>query len=213
MGLLVAATPYRIETERLLLRCWDPGDAALLEEAVSSSLPELQAWLPWAHDEPLSLDARIELLRGFRSKFDAGGESIYGILSADSSTALGGIGLHPDVGDDALEIGYWIRTSAAGAGLGGEAAAAMTRAGFRLRGVDRLEIRVDPANTRSARIPERLGYTMEARLRRRLPPAVPGAPPSDALVFTMFADEFDASPAAAVPIRAFDAAGRPLAAD
>jgi len=207
----VASTPYRIETERLLLRCWDPGDALLLEDAVSLSLAELREWMPWAHDEPMPLDRRIELLREFRSKFDSGGESIYGIFSADGSTVLGGIGLHPDVGADALEIGYWIRTSATGAGLGGEAAAAMTYAGFRLRGVDRLEIRVDPANTRSARIPERLGYTMEARLRRRLPPTVPGAPRSDALVFSMFADEFDASPAAAVPVRAFDAAGRPLA--
>jgi len=207
----VASTPYRIETERLLLRCWDPADAALLEDAVRSSLADLQEWMPWAHDEPLTLDRRIELLREFRSKFDTGEESIYGIFSADGSTVLGGIGLHPDVGDDALEIGYWIRSSATGAGLGGEAAAAMTRAGFRLRGVDRLEIRVDPANTRSARIPERLGYTMEARLRRRLPPTTSGASRGDALVFTMLADEFDGSPAAAVPIRAYDAAGRALA--
>jgi RimJ/RimL family protein N-acetyltransferase len=208
----VTGAPYRIETERLLLRCWDPADAGLLEDAVVSSLAELRQWMPWARDEPLSLDRRIELLREFRSKFDRGEESIFGIFSRDGSTVLGGTGLHPDVGDDALEIGYWIRTGATGAGLGGEAAAALTRAGFRLRGVDRMEIRVDPANQRSARIPERLGYTMEARLRRRLPPTAPGVPRSDALVYTMFADEFEGSAAAAVPIRAFDAGGRELAA-
>ena len=125
---------------------------------------------------------------------------------------LGGTGLHPDVGGDALEIGYWIRSDVTGAGLGGEAAAAMTCAGFRLHGVGRLEIRVHPDNTRSARIPQRLGYTLEGRLRRRLPPAAPGGGRADALVYTMLAEEFDASPAAAVPIRAFDAAGRELAA-
>jgi RimJ/RimL family protein N-acetyltransferase len=207
------STPYRVETERLLIRCWDPADAHLVADAVGSSLPELRAWMPWAHDEPMTIDRRIELLREFRSKFDSGVEWIYGIFSADGSTALGGIGLHPDVGSDALEIGYWVRSSATGAGLGGEAAAAMTRVGFRLRGVDRMEIRVDPANTRSARIPERLGYTMEARLRRRLPPAVPGSARGDALIFTMLAEEFSGSSAAGVAIRAFDAAGRPLAAD
>lgn len=207
----MADTPYRIETERLLLRCWDPADAAQLEEAVTESLPELHEWMPWAHEEPMALDARIELLRGFRSKFDAGEDSVFGIFSPDGATVLGGTGLHPRVEGGALEIGYWIRSSAAGAGLGGEAAAAMTRAGFRIRGVDRMEIRVDPRNTRSTRIPERLGYTMEARLRRRLPPVMPDSPPSDVLVFTMFADEFDGSPAARVPIRAFDAAGRQLA--
>ena len=208
----MAATPYRIETARLLLRCWDPADAGPLEDAVAASVAELQPWMAWAHDEPMTLDDRIALLREFRSKFDSDREWIYGIFSPDGSSVLGGTGLHPDVGGDALEIGYWIRSSVAGAGLGGEAAAAMTRAGFRLRGVDRLEIRVDPDNARSARIPERLGYTMEGRLRRRLPPAAPGGRRGDALVYTMLAEEFDGSPAAAVPIRAFDAAGRELAA-
>lgn len=202
-----------METERLQLRCWDPANAGLLSDAVESSVAELQEWMPWAHDEPLDLDRRIDLLRDFRSKFDRGEAYIYGIFSPDGSAVLGGCGFHPDVGDDALEIGYWIRTSATGAGLAGEAAAALTRAGFRICGVDRMEIRVDPGNTRSARIPERLGYTMEARLRRRLPPVVPGGERPDALVYSMFADEFDSSPAAAAPVRAFDAAGRPLAAD
>lgn len=207
------APPYRIETDRLLLRCWDPADAELLADAVGSSLAELHEWMPWAHEEPLALERRIDLLREFRSKFDAGEDSIYGIFAPDGSTVLGGTGLHPRSEPGALEIGYWIRSSAAGAGLGGEAAAAVTRAGFRVCGVDRMEILVDVRNTRSARIPERLGYTMEARLRRRLPPVTSGAPPGDALVFTMLADEFDGSPAAAVPIRAYDAAGRTLATD
>jgi RimJ/RimL family protein N-acetyltransferase len=207
----VPAPPYRIETDRLLLRCWDPADAELLADAVGSSLAELHEWMPWAHEEPLALERRIDLLREFRSKFDAGEDSIYGIFAPDGSTVLGGTGLHPRAEPGALEIGYWIRSSAAGAGLGAEAAAAVTRAGFRVCGVDRMEILVDVRNTRSARIPERLGYTMEARLRRRLPPVTPGAPPGDALVFTMLADEFDGSPAAAVPIRAYDAAGRTLA--
>jgi RimJ/RimL family protein N-acetyltransferase len=206
----VTGAPYRIETERLLLRCWDPADAPLLGDAVESSLAELREWMPWAHDEPITLDRRIELLRDFRSKFDSGEESIYGIFSPDGSTVLGGTGLHPRVGGDALEIGYWIRSSATGAGLGGEAAAAMTRAGLSICGAERMEIRVDPRNARSARIPERLGYTMEARLRRRLPPVTPGGPRTDVLVYTMFAEDFGGSPAAGVPIRAFDAAGRPV---
>lgn len=203
--------PYRIETDRLLLRCWDPAEAALLADAVQSSVEALQEWMPWAHDEPMTLDRRIDLLREFRSKFDRGEEYVYGIFSPDASVVIGGCGFHPDVGDDALEIGYWIRTSATGAGLAGEAAAALTRAGFRVCGVDRVEIRVDPDNTRSARVPERLGYTMEARLRRRLPPLVSGGERPDALVYTMFAADFDHSPAAAVAVRAFDAAGRELA--
>ena len=45
-----APPPYRIETERLVIRCWNPADAPLLKEAIDSSLEELQAWMPWAAD-------------------------------------------------------------------------------------------------------------------------------------------------------------------
>lgn len=206
----MATAPYRIETDRLLLRCWDPADALLLEDAVASSLAELTEWMPWAQDEPLTLDRRIELLRAFRVKFDTGADSIYGMFTPDGSRVLGGTGLHPRTGPDALEIGYWVRTDATGQGLAGEAAAALTCTGFGICGADRMEIRVDPDNRRSARIPERLGYTMEARLRRRLPPTTPGGPRADVLVYTMFAEDLDGSAAAAAAFRAFDAGGRPV---
>lgn len=208
---MVATPPYRVETERLLLRCWDPSDAPLLEEAVTTSLPELREWMPWAHDEPMPLGRRVDLLRNFRAKFDRGEDFIYAIFSRDGARVLGGTGLHLRQGDDALEIGYWIRSDAAGNGFDRKAAAAVTRVAFTICGADRVEIRVDTGNTRSARIPERLGFTMEARLRRRLPPLVPGGPRGDVLVHTMFADEFGNTRAAEVPIRAFDAAGRPVA--
>ena len=32
--------PYRIETERLVLRCYDPEDAPLLKDAVDRSLEQ-----------------------------------------------------------------------------------------------------------------------------------------------------------------------------
>jgi len=44
--------PYRIETERLVIRCYEPRDAPLLKEAIDSSLEHLQPWMPWALDEP-----------------------------------------------------------------------------------------------------------------------------------------------------------------
>ena len=37
-----------IRTARLLVRRWRPEDAVQLKEAIDVSLPELQAWVPWA---------------------------------------------------------------------------------------------------------------------------------------------------------------------
>jgi len=102
-------TAYRIETDRLLVRCYSPEDAPKLKEAIDASLDHLRPWLPWAKNEPDTLDTKVELLRRFRGNFDLGNDFIHGIFSADDSVVLGGAGLHPRVGPNALEIGYWIR--------------------------------------------------------------------------------------------------------
>ena len=202
--------PYRIEiVDGPVLRCWEPGDAALLKDAVDSSLDHLREWMPWAHDEPQSLDEQVELLRLFRGNFDLGKEFVYGIFSPDESEALGGSGLHTRVGEGAFEIGYWVRASSVGRGIATKAAAALTRVGIELGGVDRIEIHVDPANETSCRIPRRLGYHEEGVLRRRLPTA-DGTPRRDAVVFSLLAEELGASPASSVQLRAYDARGLEL---
>lgn len=181
----------------------------LLAAAIDTSLEHLRPWMPWAHDEPRSVEDRIELLRTFRGRFDLGEDFVYGIFRRDEREAVGGSGLHTRAGAGALEIGYWIRASSVGRGFGREATAALTRVAFRVCGVDRVEIHVDPANGASLRIPRALGFSEEGTLRRRLP-ARQGEPRRDAVVFALFADELDRSPVADATLEAFDAAGRAI---
>ncbi|MDQ3671673.1 MAG: GNAT family N-acetyltransferase, partial [Actinomycetota bacterium] len=119
---------------------------------------------------------------------------------------LGGTGLHKRRGADALEIGYWIRSSHVGRGLATESSAALTRVAFELCDVDRVEIRVDPANQASLPIPRKLAFVEEGILRRRLPPDEDGVP-RDVVVFTLFRDGYASSPASSAAVRAFDVAG------
>lgn len=202
----MGVTPYRIETERLVLRCYDPEDAPLLKEAVDRSLDHLRPWMPWAHQEPQTLEQKTELLRSFRGQFDLGQNFVYGLFSADESQLVGGSGFHLRVGDDAFEIGYWIRASRAGEGLVTESTAALTRVGFEVCEVDRIEIHVEPENQPSIRIPQKLAYAEEARLRRRLY-AAPGGEPRDTIVFTMFRSDYPGTPASSAQLEAFDARG------
>jgi len=195
--------PYRIVTERLVLRCWEPRDAPLLKEAVDSSIDHLLPWMPWAVHEPQSLEEKVSLLRQFRGNFDLGQDFVYGMFTPDEQQAVGGTGLHTRIGDDALEIGYWIRASRAGEGLATESTAALTRVAFELTDVDRIEIRCEPDNERSRAIPRKLGYTEEATLRRRLR----NPEPRDVVVYSLFRDDFASSPAASVGLEAYDAAG------
>lgn len=199
---------YRIVTERLVIRCWEPADAVLVKEAIDSSLEHLRPWMPWANAEPTTLEQRVQLLRLFRGKFDLDQDAVYGTFDRDERRVVGGTGLHPRVGDRASEIGYWIRADSIGQGFATESTAALTRVGFEIAGFDRIEIRCDPENVRSAAIPSRLGYVHEATLRARLRDADNRL--RDAMVFTMFAEDYPASPCAAAKLEAFDAAGAQL---
>ena len=200
-----ADPPYRIVTDRLVVRCWSPEDAPLLKDAIDSSLDSLRPWMPWAGDEPTSVEEKAELLRRFRGRFDLGRDFIYGIFDEHESEVVGGTGLHTRTGEPALEIGYWIRDSRVGNGYATEAAAALTRVAVEVCDVGRIEIRVDPRNTLSLSIPRKLGYTEEATLRRRLPSADGGE--ADAVLFTLFSDELAGSPAREAALEAFDALG------
>jgi RimJ/RimL family protein N-acetyltransferase len=199
--------PYRIETERLVVRCYEPRDAPLLKEAIDSSLEHLQPWMPWALDEPQTLEQKIELVEAFRSSFHAGENFTYGIFDADGRALLGGTGLHPRVGPGGLEIGYWVRASATRRGIVTESTAALTRVGIELCEADRIEIRIEPRNEASFGVPRKLGFVEEATLRRRLP-GREGGPLRDVTIFTMFREDFD--PSIAPGIRAFEARGKRL---
>lgn len=199
--------PYRIESPRLVVRCYEPRDAALLKEAIDSSLDHLRPWMPWGESEPQTLAEKTTLLKTFRSQFDLGDNFVMGIFSADESELLGGTGLHPRSDPGGLEIGYFIRASATRQGYVTESTAALTRVGFEVCEADRIEIRIDPTNEASLGVPRKLGFTEEATLRRRLQ-GRRGGPPRDVTLFVMFRDDFD--PAVAPDLRAFDAVGRQL---
>jgi RimJ/RimL family protein N-acetyltransferase len=94
---------YRLQTERMVIRCWQPVDAPLLKEAIDASLDHLRPWMPWAENEPEPLPAKVQRLRSFRGKFDLGQDFVYGIFNLDESRVLGGTGLHPRIGAKALE--------------------------------------------------------------------------------------------------------------
>jgi RimJ/RimL family protein N-acetyltransferase len=141
--------------------------------------------------------------------FDLGQNFIYGLFSRDETEVVGGSGLHPRVGEGALEIGYWLRTSRVGAGLAREAAAALTCVAFRVCEVDRVEIRIDPANERSLGVPRALGFVEEGTFRRRLPAGTDGVP-LDMVLFVVFRDDFEGLEMSHTELEAFDALGRRL---
>jgi RimJ/RimL family protein N-acetyltransferase len=199
---------YRIETARLVIRCWNPGDATQVQAVISQNLEHLRPWLPWTEHEPQELQQKIDLLRRFRGEFDLEQDFTYGIFNRAESQVLGGTGLHLRLGPGAREIGYWIHKDYINQGLATESSAALTKVAFEVDGVNRVEIHCDPHNIRSAAVPKKLGFSHEATLRQRIPLAEGGW--RDMMIWTLLADTYPSSPAALAEIEAFDVIGRKI---
>jgi RimJ/RimL family protein N-acetyltransferase len=163
--------------------------------------------MPWAKYEPQTIEEKVELLRRFRGNFDLGEDFPYGAYDRAESRQLGGTGLHTRGGPEAFEIGYFIRADAIGNGYATELTAVLTRVAFELAGAQRVDIKVVPENSRSIRVPEKLGFSLDGRLRRRLEPPDDEGRLRDFLLYTMVREELEGSPCMRYEYVAYDAAG------
>lgn len=206
----VVLPAYRIETDRLTIRPWSPADAPLVKKAQDESRPNLRQWMTWADREPPELDEVVARMRSLRAAFDRGEDFTMGVFSHDGEV-LGSTGLHPRVGDGGIEIGYWVHAARQRQGIATEIAGALTRVAFEVAKVRWVEIRVATSNVVSAKVPPKLGFTLEATLRERI--AMPGGRFEDARVFSLFAADYPSSAAKLQRAQAYDALGRALMED
>ena len=206
-GPIIARPAYRIETERLVIRCWDPKDAALMQVATAASKEHLLPFMPWAANEPQTVEQKVELARRFRGLFDRNEDFVYGIFDRAELRVLGGTGLHTRLNGNALEIGYWLHKDFVNQGLITESTAALTKIAFELYHVERMEIHCSVENLASAAIPRKLGYSHEAT-RRGL--AYANGTTTDSMIWTLFADVYPHTPSASAQINAFYVVGNSL---
>lgn len=151
--------------ERVALRAWREEDVAALQAAVASSRGHLRPWMLFADEHQTVAETRDWILRSLALWLLREGMS-YGIWSPDGSGLYGGIGIHHPRWDvPAFEIGYWVRADAEGHGYATEAAGLLTDYLLTRQGAQRVQIRCDARNARSAAVARRLGYMLEGTLR------------------------------------------------
>lgn len=198
---------YRIETKRLVLRCYNPSDAQMLADSVTESVEHLKPWMPWAHNEPQGIEAREERLRNYRGMFDLQQDYVYGIFNREETRLLGGTGLHTRLGESQLEIGYWVHKDFVNQGLATESTAALVKVAFEIIHVHRIEIHCDPGNLASAAVPRKLGFTHEGTLRAKTRFLDNW---SDSMIWGLLESEYLNSPSAKAEINIFDAVSHAL---
>jgi RimJ/RimL family protein N-acetyltransferase len=125
--------------------------------------------MPWVTQHQTVEDTRDFILRTQAKWLLREDDLTVGFFEAGSGRYLGGSGLHIRGWDvPAFEVGYWIRASAEGHGYVAETVKLLTDFAFTSLGAQRVMIRCDARNTRSAAVAERLGFVREAHLRNEL---------------------------------------------
>jgi ribosomal-protein-serine acetyltransferase len=154
--------------ERVLVRPYRENDAEALFNAMNESRDHLRPWLPFA-DEHQTIDESRNWIIHQMAQWLLRDDLILSIWELLTGRYLGSTGLHPhDWGNGYFEIGYWLRASAEGYGFVTEAVQLLTDYALDSLRANRLEIRCDELNVRSAAVPKRLGYVLEGRLRNYL---------------------------------------------
>ena len=161
--------PERIETDRLLLRRFTRRDVDAVADAVLSSLPELEVFLPWAYRGYGRDDASAYIRDSIQAWKERRAFDFSIRLHDDPSTHLGNISIwHVSRMGRTGEIGYWIRTDRTTEGIATEATEALLRAGFDHLAMHKIVLRIAVGNRASERIAEKLGFTREGVLREEL---------------------------------------------
>ncbi len=165
-GSILLELAEEFETERLIIRSPQWGDGKGMNSAIRESIEELRPWMPWAQHIP-TIDESEEKARVARLKFLERSDLRLHVYHKETGEFIGGSGLQRiDWESRKFEIGYWIRTSQSGKGFMTEAVEGITNFAIGQLSANRIEIRCDDTNIRSARVAERLGFTLEGILRK-----------------------------------------------
>jgi ribosomal-protein-serine acetyltransferase len=126
---------------------------------VRANLNHLQPWMPWAVDD-YSVDSAKEWIQRTLNEFAQDGRFNAVILIDDKPA--GSIGFHNlDTANGSAEIGYWIDKKYEGRGIVTRCCRVLIDYLFDVRKLNRIQINCNVENTRSRKVPERLGFTLE----------------------------------------------------
>lgn len=178
------------ETERLILKSPSPENTEKVQESIEESFDDLHKWMIWAAKLQTFEETKIHLEKA-GTAFEAGENFGIHAFHKDTGRFVLCSGIHPrNWAVPSFEIGYWCRTSMQGQGYVTEAVKALTDMAFSDLLANRLEIRCDSRNEKSAKVAERAGYRLEATLHSE--DRANDGSLRDTLVYVMLAEDYSA---------------------
>jgi RimJ/RimL family protein N-acetyltransferase len=150
-----------IETERLLIRTWMPGDAAKVEKMFAD--PDVMRYI--GTGGPWPADRTRELVGVMIERYERSGIGVWPVVLKEQSAIIGECGLQPLPASSDVELAYLFDKPYWGAGYAYEAASAVLEWGFTHAGLQRIVAVIAPENVRSIALINRLGMRFEKVVR------------------------------------------------
>lgn len=156
----------QIKGKRIILKkaekSFKQANISLME--IKSSLMDLCPWLEWATPQ-YNVESCYEYLQGCEKEWIEGKGFNYMIqdLSGQFMGMISVLNVHEAY--KSVEIGYWISTRFARNGYMKEAVKLLEKEFFSL-GINRIVIRTDVLNKKSANVPQKLGYHLDGVMRQ-----------------------------------------------
>src|SRR3990167_3411438 len=161
--------PMPIITNRLIIRPTEAIDAKILNAAILESFDELRFWMEWCDHKPDIKETEKYAREAEENWINKNNDEPYlqlVILDKHTNEFIGATSFHHyNWKIPSVETGYWVRKSKSGHGYITEATNAITQYAFKQLKVKRIALTCDPDNVKSKNIAERLGYTLEGRLK------------------------------------------------
>jgi ribosomal-protein-serine acetyltransferase len=155
--------PEKIDGLRIELRKHELGLAEKMFAYVDQDRDRLRQFLPWV-DSTLTVEDERKFIEFTHAQWAEFKLFDFGIFRKSDGEYLGNVGVHHlEWASRGCELGYWILGNFEGQGYMSEAVQTLERAMFEL-GFHRIEIRCSTLNQRSASVPMRCGYRLEAML-------------------------------------------------
>lgn len=150
--------------EELVLRDWQPDDAAELFKLVDHSRQHLRQWFPWV-DMTQKADHSLQFIQQSRSR-QRNQEGLT-LAIVYNRKIVGSMGMHEwNHQLKKAQIGYWIAEDYQGKGIVHRCLNGFIDFLFNRVGLNKVEIQFMVSNKRSAAVSERLGCKVEGIIRQ-----------------------------------------------
>jgi ribosomal-protein-serine acetyltransferase len=150
-------------SDRVRLALIDSAHAEELYATIDRNRDHLRPWLGWV-DKTNAVGDLAQFVISARGRYQESGD-ITAVILCDGEPS-GCIGLGVDSKHLSSELDYWLSQDYQGKGIITQCCRGMLEHAFEVMGLNRVQVRISPANERSKAVARRLGFTYEGTLRQ-----------------------------------------------